>query len=81
MNDNEFLEMLAKSNDCPADLVRMAETAWQKQVAVEVVLMYKRIDKNSYKLDVMYRILCSVFGLTAIATVIQLINSIILPLL
>ncbi len=81
MNDNEFLEMLAKSNDCPADLVRMAETAWQKQVAVEVVLMYKRIDKNSYKLDVMYRILWSVFGLTAIATVIQLINSIILPLL
>jgi len=46
--------MLQNGNDCPEKLIKMAETPFQKQVAVEFVLVHKKIeerDERFAKLD------------------------------
>lgn len=45
MEDKEFLKMVAEDTDCPEKLVEMADTPWQKQVAVEFVLQDRKITK------------------------------------
>jgi len=45
MDDKEFLELIAEV-DCPEDLVKMAETKWQRHVAVEFVIMDRKINER-----------------------------------
>lgn len=81
MDDNEFLKLLNESDDCPEKLIKMAKTPFQKQAAVEFVLVYKRIDSHGHDIKMIKRITYGIFTLTAIACVVQVINSIILPIL
>ena len=80
MDDNEFLEMV-KKHDCPDTLIKMANNPWQKQVAVEVVLLDKRLAKHEHEIITLKKITWAIFVLTAIACVVQVINTIIVPLL
>lgn len=75
MDDKEFMELLAKS-DCTDTLIKMAETPWQKQVAVEFVLQDKKINANKHDLNVVKKIAWAIFSLTAIASVASVINTI-----
>lgn len=81
MNDKEFLILFAdacKNGGCPENLVKMAQTKWQRQVAVEFVLQDKRLAKHEHKIGTIYRITWGIFTLTAIAVVVQVINSLFL---
>jgi len=81
MNDTEFLTLLAeacKNGGCPESLVKMAQTKWQKQVAVEFVLQDKRLSKHEHKIDTIYKITWGIFTLTALAVVVQVINTLFL---
>lgn len=80
MDDKEFLAKLAdaeKNGDCPETLVKMATTKWQKQVAVEFVLMDKRVIKEKAQRDTemkfMKRIMWAIFGVTVLAWMSQLV--------
>lgn len=80
LDDKEFLEMIRK-HDCPDTLIKMANNPWQKQVAVEVVLLDKRLGKHEHEIATLKRITWSVFVLTAVACVVQVINTLVIPLL
>ena len=80
MDDKEFLKML-KDNDCIEDLIKMAESSWQKQVVVEFVKIGKRIEAQGHDIGTLKRITWGIFAATAIACTVQLINSIVIPLL
>jgi len=80
LDDKEFLERVAKAEkngDCPEDLVKMAETDWQKQVAVEFVMMDRRYSSDKAERDAemkfVKRIMWAIFGVTVLAWVSQLI--------
>jgi len=83
MDDKEFLMKLAdaeKNGDCPDALIKMATTKWQKQVAVEFVLMDKKLASQSQELSTLKKITWGIFAATAIAAVVQVISQI-LPIL
>lgn len=80
LDDKEFLELLEKS-DCIDDLIKMASNPWQKQVVVEFVKMGKRIGIQEHEIGTLKKITWGIFALTAVACVVQVINSIIVPLL
>ena len=77
MDDKEFIKMMKDSEDCPDKLIKMAETPWQKQVAIEFVIYDKRLNHNSHRIDTIYKITWGIFTLTAIACIVQVINTII----
>lgn len=80
MDDKEFLEMLENS-DCIEELIKMAESTWQKQVVVEFVKMGKRMGTQEHDIGTLKKITWGIFAATAIACTIQLINTIAPPLL
>lgn len=80
MDDKEFLKMLEDS-DCIEDLIKMAESSWQKQVVVEFVKMGKRMGTQESDIGTLKRITWGIFTATALACAVQVINSIVLPLL
>ena len=63
---------------CPEDLIRMANTKWQKQVAVEFVFQDKRISKQGHKLDTVYKITWGIFIVVTSGAIIQAIT-VVLP--
>lgn len=76
MDDKEFMKMLGetcKGEHCPEDLVKMAKSRWQKQVAVEFVLFDKRINSQAHKLSTIYKITWGIFSLVAVGAVMQVI--------
>lgn len=88
MDDKEFIKMMEGSdNDCPEKLIKMAESSWQKQVAVEFVLVHKRINERNERFAKIESnikwckwLIVSVFGIAALGLLTQWIPSI-LPLL
>ena len=81
MDDKEFLERVAKAeenNDCPENLVRMASTDWQKQVAIEFVLMDKKVNERNERFAKIEKdihwvkwLAVSVFGIVVFGTLTQ----------
>ena len=80
MEDAEFLKMINDAEDCPDTLIKMAETSWQKEVAVEFVLQDKKINAQGHDIEVLKKITWGIFTLTAVACAVQVINAI-LPIL
>jgi len=81
MDDKEFLERFTKAiknGDCPETLVKMAKTPWQKQVAVEFVLLDKKLAEQEHDIGTLKKICWGIFMAVAIAAVVQVI-SVILP--
>lgn len=84
MDDKEFMGALLnaeRNGDCPETLVKMATTKWQKQVAVEFILQDRKLTHTSQRVDTIYKITWGIFILTAVASVVQVINNVILPIL
>lgn len=79
MDDKEFLELL-KKDDCIDDLIKMAESPWQKQVVVEFVKIGKRQDAQEqrymHEMKIVKRIMWGIFSVTAVAFVAQSVMSI-----
>ena len=83
MNDAEFFKLLREAcngEHCPEDLVRMAETPFQKQVAVEFVLQDRRINAQGHDIKILKKLTWGIFTVTAVACVVQVVSSI-LPIL
>lgn len=80
MDDAEFVKMLNDSNDCPDKLIKMAETPWQKQVAIEFVFQDKKINAQGHDIAVLKKITWGIFILTFVACAVQVVSTI-LPIL
>ena len=74
MDDNEFLKLLQDSDDCPEQLIKMAESPWQKQVAVEFVIQDKKINAQGKDIATLKKITWGIFIATAVAAVVQVIS-------
>lgn len=83
MDDQEFLKMLTEAcngKHCPEDLVKMATTKWQKQVAVEFVLQDKKIDANRHDLKVLKKICWGILLAVSGSCVVQVIVNVLFGL-
>jgi len=80
MDDTEFLKMLNDSDDCPEKLIKMAETPFQKQTAVEFVLVHKEINAHGHDIKILQKITWGIFILTFVACAVQVVSTI-LPIL
>jgi len=60
--------------DCPEDLIKLAKSPFEKAVVIEFFNLHKTCIKIKSEIKWIKWIVISIFGLTAIATVVQIIT-------
>lgn len=76
VKEKELLEevkkmLSANGSDCPADLIKMARTKWQKTVAIEFLHLYKETLEIKTNQKWLKWLIVSVFGLSVLGVLSQ----------
>ena len=82
LDDKEFLDILRtldKAEDCPDELIKLANSSFEKAVCIEFFKLYKEFQefkiKNNTNMKWLKLLVTSVFSVTVITLIFQLVRS------
>lgn len=77
-NWEDYVEL---NGDCPETIFKMANTPWEKAVALEFLSNHKDREIIKEKLAMQGKLLWGILGLTALAVLAQFIQTYLIPLI